>query len=277
MSNVPRGEKIPCTVEILTRNSAATLEQCLESVKDFAEIIVLDGNSTDSTVEIAKQYGCRVVKQYDTDEPNVVIKDYSEVRNKGLRLASYSWFMFIDSDEYLSGEAVEEIRLIVSDQNPEVFVWWQPRKYILDGKVIDCATTYPNRQIRFFHKERVKEFIRPIHERIEIKPGAITGRLRNYEYVPLGLKAELAARSRRYTYMEVAMQKTARPAKLLRLAFRQKMLFSLYFLRFVRNLFFCRGTRLPFSYEWNWHKYLLLSFWLLFKQSLKNLLRATNS
>lgn len=263
--------KIPCSVEILTRNSSPTLEKCLESVKDFVEIIVLDGNSTDGTVEIAKRYGAKVVKQYETNEPNVAIKDYSEIRNKGLRLASYDWFMFIDSDEYLSKEVVEEIRSIVLDPNPKAYIWWQPRKYILDGKIIDCATTYPNRQIRFFHRERVKEFIRPIHERIEVKPGAPTSRLRNYEYVPLGTKTELAARWRRYTYMEAARQKAASPARLMRLASRQKILFLFYFLRFLRNILFCRGTRLPWSYEWTRHKYLFILSWLLCRQAIKNL------
>lgn len=262
--------KIPCTVEILTRNSAATLERCLESVKDFEEIIVLDGNSTDKTREIAERYGCRIVRQYETEEPNVAIKDYSKARNKGLRLASYDWFMFIDSDEYLSPEAVEEIRLIVQNPNPKAYIWWQPRKYVLDGKVIDCATTYPNKQIRLFHRAHVKEFIKPIHERIEMKPDAQTGILRNYEYVPLGLKAELAARWRRYIRMEAAGQSTASAARLLRLALRQKMLFSLYFLRFIRNLFSCRGNKLPLSYEWTRHKYLLILSWLLLKQAIKN-------
>ena len=271
MSSISRVKKILCTVEILTRNSAQTLERCLESVKDFAEILILDGNSTDSTVEIAKRYGCRIMKQYDTDELNVVIKDYSEVRNKGLRQATHDWFMFIDSDEYLSPEAVEEIRSIVSNPAPQAYIWWQPRKYIFDGKVIDCATTYPNRQIRFFHKDRVKNFVKPVHERIELKPDAPVGVLKNYEYVPLGTKVELAGRSSRYTYMELAMQNTAGPVKLLRLAFRQKMLFLLYSLRFARNLFFCRGSKLPISYEWNWHKYLLFSSLVLFRQGLKNL------
>lgn len=263
--------QILCTIEILTRNSAQTLERCLESVKDFEEIIVLDGNSTDSTLEIAKRYNCRVVKQYDTDESSIIIKNYSEVRNKGLKLASYEWFMFIDSDEYLSEEAVKEIRSIVSNTTPQAYVWWQPRKYVLNGKIIECATTYPNRQIRFFNRKWVGEFVKPIHERIEIKPDTPAGVLENYEYVPLGTKAELAARSRRYTYMEAEMQKNANSSKLLRLALRQKMLFLLYSLRSIRNLFFCRGVKLPFSYEWNWHKYLLLSSWLIFKQALKNL------
>ncbi|MEK7077146.1 MAG: glycosyltransferase family 2 protein, partial [Patescibacteria group bacterium] len=158
-------EKILCSVEILTRNSERTLERCLESVKDFAEIIVLDGGSTDRTRDIAGRFGARIVKQYETDEPLQEIDDFSEIRNKGLQLASLDWFMYIDSDEYLSSEAIEEIRAIVASSDPAAHAWWQPRKYVLNGKIIDCASTYPNIQMRFFHRSWVSGFIKPIHER----------------------------------------------------------------------------------------------------------------
>lgn len=250
--------KIPCSVEILTRNSALTLERCLESVKDFAEIIVLDGNSTDGTLEIARRYGCEIYKQYETDEPNVAIKDYSEVRNKGLRIATYDWFMYIDSDEYLSREAAEEIRSIVGSVNPPVHVFWQPRKYVLEGKIVDCTTTYPNRQIRLFHRQYADGFIKPIHERIKMRPGAKIGWLKGIEYLPVDSLAMLDARWRRYIGKELEMYKNAPYKKVIKIAARQGGLFLLYFMRYLKNLFFCRGQRMPFLYEWARHKYLLI-------------------
>ena len=45
--------KILCTVAVLTKNSAETLARALESAKEFAEIIVCDGGSTDRTLDIA--------------------------------------------------------------------------------------------------------------------------------------------------------------------------------------------------------------------------------
>lgn len=260
--------KIPCSVEILTRNSALTLERCLESVKDFAEILVLDGNSTDGTLEIAGRFGAKIIKQYYIDKPNIDIKDYSEVRNKGLRLASHEWFMYIDSDEYLSREVAEEIRLIVSASNPKAYVWWQPRKYVLNGHIIDCATTYPNEQIRFFHRAHVKEFIKPIHERIEVKSGALIGVLKNYEYVPLGMLPELKARWKCYTEKEIAMNVSRSRIKLLQLSLRNFLLFGAYLLRYLRNLFVCRGISMPFSYELARHQYLLKLAAVLFKRAI---------
>lgn len=256
--------KIPCSVEILTRNNAQTIERCLESVKDFEDIMILDGNSTDGTLEIARRYNARIIKQYETEEPNVQIKDWSEIRNKGLKLSKYDWFMYIDSDEYLSPEAVEEIRNIVESPNTLFYAWWQPRKYVLDGRIIDCASTYPNQQLRFFNKKWVKEFIKPVHERILLNPGVSAGWLKNYEYVPLGSLNDLEKRWRRYILEEAAMVKDKNYAKKLRLALRQLLLFFFYILRYIKNLSFCRGNRMPFLYEWKRHKYLLkLSLLLL--------------
>ena len=42
-------DRIPCTVGIITHNNEATIERALESVKEFAEIIVCDGASTEKT------------------------------------------------------------------------------------------------------------------------------------------------------------------------------------------------------------------------------------
>lgn len=261
-------DKIPCSVEILTRNSEETLERCLESVRYFAEIIILDGNSTDGTLDIARRYGARIFKQYDTDEPLVRITNFSEVRNKGLRLAECDWFMYIDSDEYLSPEAVREIRSIVKNPHLPVRVFWQPRKYVLGGKIIECATTYPNRQIRFFHKDAVYEFIKQVHERIEIREDEKIGVLRGYEYVPRESLEGLRSRWTRYTQLEENMASGVLPQKRIRLVFRHFTLFFLYALRYSRNLLFCRGPRMPLSYEWAQHKHLLLFAAKLFKKLL---------
>ena len=249
--------KISCSVEILTRNSENTLEQCLESVKDFAEILVLDGNSTDRTLEIAGRYGARILKQYETNEPLVSISDFSEVRNKGLRLAKYDWFMFIDSDEYLSPEAVEEIRSIAENPHSTADAFWQPRKYVLNGKIIDCATTYPNRQIRLFKKSKTGGFKKPVHERIKLKEGARVGTLRHFEYLPVEGIEELRARWKRYMIQELDAVKGVRRTRLLRYAFGHGALFLFCAYRYFRGLFFCRGNRMPLSYEWARHSYSL--------------------
>lgn len=262
--------KISCSVEILTRNSAVTLEKCLESVKDFAEIIILDGNSTDHTLEIARKYGCRIYKQYETSEPEIIIKDYAEVRNKGLGLANYDWFLYIDSDEYLSAEVVEEIRSVVESPRPEFFVWWQPRKYILDGKIIDCATTYPNQQIRFFHKKAVKQFVKPIHEKIEILAGESAGALKNFELVPLEKLSSLKEKWQRYFNLEEKRLIGLSRSKIILGILHILKTILVYNLRLISNFIFCRGKRLPLFYELARQGYNFSLLFLLFRKLIRN-------
>ena len=54
-------EKLQISVHILTFNSAKTLSEALKSVKDVAEILVIDGGSADATLKIAQEQGARVL------------------------------------------------------------------------------------------------------------------------------------------------------------------------------------------------------------------------
>ena len=92
-------QRIPCTVGILTHNSAATLPRALESVRDFAEIIICDGGSSDETLAIAERFGARVIaqdRQFVDVEGRIV--DYAGTRNQMLKGSSEQWFFFFDSD-----------------------------------------------------------------------------------------------------------------------------------------------------------------------------------
>jgi len=160
-------DKIPCTVGILTLNCAELLKKCLESVKDFAEVIVMDGNSTDGTLEVAKQYGCRIERQFATQEPNQVITDFSEVRNRLLKMASYDWYLSLDSDEFASPELVSEVRKII--QEPQgVYLYNAPAKFVLNGKVIQYSSGYPGYEIYLVNlKETDAHYVKPVYEVID--------------------------------------------------------------------------------------------------------------
>src|SRR3989344_7446677 len=107
-------EKIPCTVAVLTHNSAQTLARALESAKDFAELIVCDGASTDRTLDIARAYGARIIPQ-DTafQDREGRISDFGAVRNQTLKASTQDWFFFLDSDEVLTSELVAEISSLI--------------------------------------------------------------------------------------------------------------------------------------------------------------------
>ncbi len=160
-------EKIPCSVGILTLNSGAGLRRCLLSLADFAEIIVCDGNSTDDTLAIAREYGAKIIKQYDSDEPNLrCITDKANVRMRNMSAAKYPWYFFLDSDDTLSPEAVREIRAIVTTPHPPYLMYKMPSRIFIDGKEIKHEVSYPSYQTRLVHMSVGARFKGRVHERL---------------------------------------------------------------------------------------------------------------
>lgn len=252
-------EKIRCTVSILTRNSASTLSRTLESVREFSDILISDGGSTDATLDIARAFGARVIRQdprFLTQEGR--IEDFAEIRNQALREAREEWFFFVDADEYVSPELVGEIRHIVGEAPPAVYTLF--RKYVLkDGRVVDCSTTYPNPSVRFFARSAVVGFRKKVHERVVPKEGAAQKTLAGTLYVPLdGDIAFWRAKRDRYIALEVSrLTGGARSFWPLfaRVVVRHAAISLHYLLRHIRILLWCRGVKMPFAHEIERHRY----------------------
>lgn len=92
-------QKKVLTIGIITRNECEKLERCLKSLMPIkeavdCEIIVTDTGSTDNTIEMAVKYADEIIK-FDW------IDDFSAARNTGIEASSGTWFMWIDSDEWI--------------------------------------------------------------------------------------------------------------------------------------------------------------------------------
>jgi glycosyltransferase involved in cell wall biosynthesis len=94
------------TVIIPTYNEAQYLEDALYSVKFADEIIVVDSMSTDSTVKIATDHGCKVVsRKFD---------NFSNQKNHALQYATSDWILFLDGDERITYTLQKEILNAIS-------------------------------------------------------------------------------------------------------------------------------------------------------------------
>lgn len=244
---------IPASVAVLTRNSGLSLECALESVRDFAEIIVCDGGSTDDTLAIAERYGARVIAQdasfLDADGR---LYDYGGARNQTLDAATHDWFFFLDSDEYVDAVLVESIRSVITRNLPGAY--WVNRKYVRGGVVIEHATTYPNRQMRFFAKQSARRFIKNIHERIVLMPGVQAGVLDGTLYVPFDMT--IGELRRKWRYQADVEAKRVGPMSLPAYAgavFSYAKVSLLYLLRYARILLLGSGSRMPFLFEMERH------------------------
>jgi len=180
-------EKIKCSIPILTLNAEKYLDRCLASIIDFADVFLLDGNSTDRTLEIAKKYNIWVYKQVDTAEKNIAIKDFSAMRIKSVNLCKYDWVLWVDSDEFLPKELSDEIREKLADIHDKNIIFNIPKKYIIKDKKIEYAFNYPNYYPRLHHRQSGAKFIegKLVHEQMFIPPDVKIINLTNRVYSQL--------------------------------------------------------------------------------------------
>jgi glycosyltransferase involved in cell wall biosynthesis len=104
-AQTPRHAVLPVSVIIPTRNEARNLPRCLESVRNVAEVYVIDSQSTDATPEIARQFGAKVVQfHYHGGWP--------KKRQWAMNILPLccDWVLLLDADEVLTPDLLEEMR-----------------------------------------------------------------------------------------------------------------------------------------------------------------------
>lgn len=89
------------TVVIPTRNEAGTIAACIRHLDWVDDVIIVDGGSTDDTVERARAAGARVI----TDGPRGI----AEQRNTGIAAARHDWVFALDADEQIGPELAREL------------------------------------------------------------------------------------------------------------------------------------------------------------------------
>ncbi len=101
---------VPISVIIPARNEAQNLPRCLNSLRDFGEVYVVDSQSADDTVEIARSCGAKVVQfHYHGGWPK---KRQWAIDTLPL---AYDWILLLDADESPTPELVSEIRNAIQD------------------------------------------------------------------------------------------------------------------------------------------------------------------
>jgi glycosyltransferase involved in cell wall biosynthesis len=131
---------------IITLNEEANIEECLRSVSWVDEIVVIDSESTDRTVEICERFGARVERR--------PFPGHIEQKNHAVRSASNPWVLCIDADERLSPALSEEIQRELGACGDDVDGWYMPRHTFYLGRWIDHGGWYPDYKLRLFRKDK---------------------------------------------------------------------------------------------------------------------------
>lgn len=143
-----------------TYNEAGQIREVLESIEWADEIIIVDSFSTDETVEIAREYGARVISQK--------FSGFGSLRNAALDAASNDWIFSIDADERCTPELAREIRREV--RKPHADAYHIPRKSHFMGRWMRHSGWYPDyRQPQFFNRRKMRYRNDLVHEGFDLK------------------------------------------------------------------------------------------------------------
>lgn len=133
--------KTPVSVVVITKNEASRLRDCLSSVDWAEEIIVVDDESTDGTVAIAREFTDRVyVRRMEAEGRH---------RNWAYAQASKPWVLSLDADERVSPELRDEIRSLLGGA-PDCEGYSMPRRNFVGSFWVKHGGLYPSPQFRLF-------------------------------------------------------------------------------------------------------------------------------
>lgn len=182
------------SVAIATHNEEENIRKCLDSVKAIAdEIVIVDGSSTDKTVEIAEEFGAKILIK---DNPVM----FHINKQKAIDISSGDWILQLDADEFLSSSLSEEVKKITTITDPEIeeyqnkipellhrhqeivekrdgsigtkdgpyVAFFVPRSNYFLGRYLKHGGVYPDGVIRLFKKGKAYLPCKDVHEQYTV-------------------------------------------------------------------------------------------------------------
>ena len=151
-------DKLPLSVAIITKNEEDRLPECLASVSFAAEVVVVDSESTDRTVEIAREFGAVVhVEPW---------QGFGRQKQMAIDRCRHDWVLVLDADERISAEAQAEIREALVTGAHVAYSF--PRKNYFCGRWLKHAGWWPDRVVRLFRRDCARMSVRSVHESLEV-------------------------------------------------------------------------------------------------------------
>lgn len=158
----------PVSAIVITKNESDAIADALKSLSWADDIIVVDAESTDGTVAIARQFTDRVyVRAWN---------GYVDQKNHAATLAKHDWIFSLDADERIPPSLAEEIRTVVTTE-PALRGYRVPRVTYHLGRWIRTTDFYPDYQTRLYDRRSARWRGKYVHESVAVD-GPV-GRLRH--------------------------------------------------------------------------------------------------
>jgi glycosyltransferase involved in cell wall biosynthesis len=149
--------KVPLSVVIITKNEERNMHDCLKSVVDWAdEIVIVDDESTDATVEISQAYGAKIFHRKMDNEGIHRNWSYAQAKNE--------WVLSLDADELVSPELRDEI--VATLPNTKFHAFDMPLRNYIGQYWVRHSGWYPAGKLRMFMKSRFKYEEVGVHPRV---------------------------------------------------------------------------------------------------------------
>lgn len=184
------------SVVLATHNEQENLDRCLKSVAGLAdEIVIVDGQSTDRTAEIATKHGATVISA--TNQPNFHIN-----KQKAINAATGTWILLLDADEVVTPDLSAEIKEVtnlsdskiksrsfdsakqilfdrhqqliesrdgrLAGKSPQIVAFFIPRLNLFLGKPLRHGGVYPDGVIRLIKNGQARLPAKDVHEQFQI-------------------------------------------------------------------------------------------------------------
>lgn len=166
------------TAVIAAHDESANIEACIASVEWTAEVIVVENDSTDDTVERARSAGATVISP--------PFSTIGAARNQAIVRAKTPWILVLDADERCTPELAQEIQRVIRDTDRQAFR--VPRRNFFLGREIRHGGWGTDRPLRLFRRD-LRYNANLVHEHVDVPPGAgiadLSGSLLHYTYASL--------------------------------------------------------------------------------------------
>lgn len=164
----------PVSVIIITYNEEENIKRCLRNLTWCDEIIVVDSGSTDKTIEICKQFNCKIFHK--------TFEGYGLQKRYAVSLAKNDWVLSLDADEILTTKVIDEIKkkMLAPDCNGYLI----PMEFVFMGQPFTFGRESGKHFLRLFNKQFGNFTNSKVHETVEVegKEKKLKNRLLHYSY-----------------------------------------------------------------------------------------------
>ena len=160
---------------VITKNEEANIQDCLNSVRWADELVVVDAESRDKTVELARACGAKVsVRPWP---------GFGLQKNFGMRQALSDWILILDADERVTEELRGEVKTCLAGWRLGAPVAYRiPRRNFFYGAWVRGGGVYPDYQVRLFRRGIARYNDVAVHENLIVdgEIGTLAGHLDHY-------------------------------------------------------------------------------------------------